>query len=119
MDKQEENELLNTLKSIDGTLKRIEQSLVAERQAEYIYNAVSKALTGEKKHNCNCGKSEFTSLQKNEGDAETTETRENKEKRLENALLEYIEKHAKDAPPGIAATIPAAAMALVELWKII
>lgn len=27
MDKQEERKLLNTLKSIDGTLKRIEQSL--------------------------------------------------------------------------------------------
>lgn len=45
----------------------------------------------------------------------------NKEKkeRLEDALLEYIERHAKDAQPEIAATIPAAAMALVELWKII
>lgn len=45
--------------------------------------------------------------------------RKNKEKRLEDALLEYIECHAKNAQPGIAETIPAAAMALVELWKII
>lgn len=46
------------------------------------------------------------------------ETSKNKEERLENALLEYIEKHAKDTQPEIAATIPTAAMALVELWKI-
>lgn len=45
--------------------------------------------------------------------------RKNKEKRLEDALLEYIECHAKNAQPGIAETIPAAAMVLVELWKII
>lgn len=47
------------------------------------------------------------------------EQRKEKEERLENALLEYIEHHAKDAHPDIAKTIPAAAMALVELWKII
>lgn len=46
------------------------------------------------------------------------ETSKNKEERLENALLEYIEKHTKDTQPEIAATIPTAAMALVELWKI-
>lgn len=40
-------------------------------------------------------------------------------KRLESALLEYIERHTKDTQPEIAETIPAAAMALVELWKII
>lgn len=45
--------------------------------------------------------------------------RKNKEERLEDALLEYIERHAKDAQPGTLETIPAAAMALVELWKII
>lgn len=45
------------------------------------------------------------------------ETREQKVKRLENALLEYIERHTKDTQPEIAATIPTAAMALVELWK--
>lgn len=38
--------------------------------------------------------------------------------RLEKALLEYIEKNTKDTQPEIAATIPAAAIALVELWKI-
>lgn len=38
--------------------------------------------------------------------------------RLEDYLLEYIEKHTKDTQPEIAATIPTAAMALVELWKI-
>ena len=41
-----------------------------------------------------------------------------KAERLENALLEYIERHTKDTQPEIAATIPTAAMALVELWKI-
>ena len=46
------------------------------------------------------------------------ETKKNKEQRLEDALLEYIERHTKDTQPDIAATIPAVAMALVELWKI-
>lgn len=50
---------------------------------------------------------------------EVAETREVKAERLENALLEYIERHTKDTQPEIAATIPAAAMALVELWKTI
>lgn len=40
-----------------------------------------------------------------------------KKERLENALLEYIEKHTKDTQPEIAATIPTVAMALIELWK--
>lgn len=44
------------------------------------------------------------------------ETKKSKEERLEDALLEYIERHTKDAQPEIAATIPAAAMALIELW---
>ena len=35
--------------------------------------------------------------------------RKNKEERLEDALLEYIERHAKDAQPGTLETIPAAA----------
>lgn len=48
MDKQDERRLLNTLKSIDGTLKRIEQSLVAEKQHEVIKEAVSHAVFGEK-----------------------------------------------------------------------
>lgn len=48
MDKQDERRLLNTLKSIDGTLKRIEQSLVAEKQHEVIKEAVSHAMFGEK-----------------------------------------------------------------------
>lgn len=43
-----ETELLNTLKSIDGTLKRIEQSLSAEKQHEVIKEAVSHAMLGEK-----------------------------------------------------------------------
>lgn len=47
------------------------------------------------------------------------ETRKSREERLENALLEYIERHTKDTQPEIAATIPAAALALVELWKVI
>lgn len=47
------------------------------------------------------------------------EARKEKEQRLEDALLEYIERHTKDTQPEIAATIPAAAMALVELWKVI
>lgn len=46
-------------------------------------------------------------------------TKDDKRERLENALLEYIERHAKDTQPEIAATIPAVAMALVELWKTI
>ena len=46
-------------------------------------------------------------------------TKEDKRERLENALLEYIGRHAKDTQPEIAATIPAVAMALVELWKTI
>lgn len=46
-------------------------------------------------------------------------TKEDKREKLENALLEYIERHAKDTQPEIAATIPAVAMALVELWKTI
>lgn len=51
MEKQEENELLNTLKSIDGTLKRIEQSLVGEKRdstpkddGEYLEKAVRTAI---------------------------------------------------------------------------
>lgn len=48
MDKQEERKLLNTLKSIDGTLKSIEQSLAAEKQHEVIKEAVSHAVLGEK-----------------------------------------------------------------------
>lgn len=46
------------------------------------------------------------------------EVRKTKSERLEDALLEYIEKNVKDTQPEIAATIPTAAMALVELWKI-
>lgn len=48
MDKQDERKLLNTLKSIDGTLKRIEQSITAEKQHEVIKEAVSHAMLGEK-----------------------------------------------------------------------
>ena len=40
-----------------------------------------------------------------------------KKEKLENALLEYIERHTKDTQPEIAVTIPAVAMALIELWK--
>lgn len=47
------------------------------------------------------------------------ETGKSKKERLEDALLEYIERHAKDTQPEIAATIPTAAMALIELWKTI
>lgn len=45
------------------------------------------------------------------------EPREKNKERLETALLEYIERHTKDTQPEIAATIPAVAMALIELWK--
>lgn len=48
MEKQDERKLLNTLKSIDGTLKRIEQSFSAEKQHEVIKEAVSHAMLGEK-----------------------------------------------------------------------
>lgn len=40
--------LLNTLKSIDGTLKRIEQKLDDEKQHEVIKDAVFHALRGDK-----------------------------------------------------------------------
>lgn len=40
--------LLNTLKSIDGTLKRIEQKLNDEKQHSVIKEAVSHALLGDK-----------------------------------------------------------------------
>lgn len=40
--------VLNTLKSIDGTLKRIEQSLNAENQHEVIKDAISHAFIGDK-----------------------------------------------------------------------
>lgn len=46
---QYEKELLKTLKSIDGTLKRIEKSMNdEEKQHTIICNAVSHALNGEK-----------------------------------------------------------------------
>lgn len=41
-------ELLNTLKSIDGTLKRIEQALPAGKQHRVIKGTVSLSLLGEK-----------------------------------------------------------------------
>lgn len=40
--------VLNTLKSIDGTLKRIEQSLNAENQHVVIKDAISHAFIGDK-----------------------------------------------------------------------
>lgn len=40
--------LLNTLKSIDGTLKRIERKLDGEKQHTVIKEAVSHALLGDK-----------------------------------------------------------------------
>lgn len=42
-----------------------------------------------------------------------------KKRRLEDTLLEYIERHTKDTQPEIAGTIPAVEMALIELWKAI
>ena len=48
LEKQDEKKLLNTLKSIDGTLKRIEQLLAAESQHEIIKDAVSHVMMGEK-----------------------------------------------------------------------
>ena len=48
MEKQDEKKLLITLKSIDGTLKRIEQLLVADNQNEVIKDAVSRAMMGDK-----------------------------------------------------------------------
>ena len=47
-----------------------------------------------------------------------TETRESKVERLENALLEYIERHTKDTQSENETIIPTVAMALIELWKI-
>ena len=41
-------EMLNTLKSIDGTLKRIEQSVSEEKQHEVIKEAVCHAMVGER-----------------------------------------------------------------------
>lgn len=49
MQTQFERELLKALKSIDGTLKRIEKSMDdEEKQHTTIYNAVSHALNGKK-----------------------------------------------------------------------
>jgi hypothetical protein len=48
-------EMLNTLKSIDSTLKRIEQRLSHEE----IKEAVTHALCGDKKYMENVGKSAF------------------------------------------------------------
>lgn len=49
MQNQFERELLKTLKSIDGTLKRIEKSMNNEEKHHInICNAVSHALNGEK-----------------------------------------------------------------------
>ena len=56
MDKQDERKMLNTLKSIDGTLKRIEQDLSAEKQHKVIKDAVSHAMLGDE-NKCKCGKS--------------------------------------------------------------
>lgn len=53
MEKQDERKLLTTLKSIDGTLKRIEQLLAAENQNEVIKDAVSRAL--HQHHDADCG----------------------------------------------------------------
>ena len=48
MQSQFERELLKTLKSIDGTLKRIEKSMNDdEKQHTTICNAVSHAMKGE------------------------------------------------------------------------
>jgi hypothetical protein len=48
MQSQFERELLKTLKSIDGTLKRIEKSMNDdEKQHMTICNAVSHAMKGE------------------------------------------------------------------------
>lgn len=48
MQSQFERELFKTLKSIDGTLKRIEKSMNdEEKQHTTICNAVSHALKGE------------------------------------------------------------------------
>lgn len=54
---------------------------------------------------------------KKEGGKKMSNVAQDKKERLENALLEYIERQTKDAQPEIAATIPAVAMALIELWK--
>ena len=43
-----EKELLNTLKSIDATLKRIEQRLSCEKQHEIVKDAISHALLGDR-----------------------------------------------------------------------
>ena len=49
MQSQYEKELLKTLKSIDGTLKKIEKSINNDEKHHLnIYNAVSHALKGER-----------------------------------------------------------------------
>lgn len=65
MDNQNEKKLLNTLKSIDNTLKCIEQSLATEKQCEVIKEAVSDALTGKEKYKRKCGKSPFIAIIRN------------------------------------------------------
>lgn len=49
MQSQFERELLKTLKSIDGTLKRIEKFMIAyDKMMKRICNAVFHAMNGEK-----------------------------------------------------------------------
>lgn len=62
MEKQDEKKLLNTLKSIDNTIKHIEQLLSAEKQHKIIKEAVSGALTGKEKYENKCGKSPLSGI---------------------------------------------------------
>lgn len=43
------------------------------------------------------------------------EAKKTKKERIEDALLEYIERHSENARSDIAKTIPVASMVLVEL----
>lgn len=62
MDKQDEKKLLSMLKSIDGTLKHIEQLLPIEKQREVIKEAVSDVLAGKEKYERTCGKSPLSGI---------------------------------------------------------
>lgn len=64
MQNQFERELLKTLKSIDGTLKRIEKFMNdEEKQHMTICNAVSHAMNGEKYTSIQLSVSEQTDTQ--------------------------------------------------------
>lgn len=58
---QESEKLLKTLKSIDGTLKRIEQLLKSRKKCEEINDVASCALC-DKKYKVDCGESPLSGI---------------------------------------------------------